>query len=123
MSLCRIDLILTEATGIHDGKVGPQPMADILIGGSEFMLQQLQGEQDAARHGPSTTWGLFREPLVKTLLDGTDEHRPGKGVRPLPDGMHDGDKIGDLQVGARTAQPMLELTHQAHRRFSCRKGR
>jgi hypothetical protein len=38
-----IDLIVSEATGIHDGKVGAKAMADILIGGAQFMLEQLQG--------------------------------------------------------------------------------
>ena len=61
----RIDLVVSEATGIHDGKVGPQAMADILIGGTQFMLEQLQGEQDAEGHGPSTTWGFFRETVCR----------------------------------------------------------
>src|SRR6266705_158502 len=121
MGLRGIDLIVSEATGIHDGKVGAQALADILIGGAEFMLEQLQGEQDAEGNGPSTTGGLFRKPLVETLLDGTDQRRPGKGVRPLTDGMHDGYKISDLQVGSGTAQPMLEITYKAHRWLSCGK--
>ena len=36
-----IDLILAEATGIHDGKVGTQALADILVGGPQLMLEQL----------------------------------------------------------------------------------
>src|SRR5215510_12117925 len=117
-----IDLILTEATGIHDGKVGPQALADLLIRGAQFMLQQLQGEQDADGHGSATTGGFFRKPLVETLLNGADERGPGKGVRPLPDGMQDGDKICDLQAGSGTAQPMLEITHHTHRWLSYGKG-
>jgi hypothetical protein len=31
VGLSRIDLVLAEATGIHDGKVGAQAMANILI--------------------------------------------------------------------------------------------
>jgi hypothetical protein len=122
MVLRGIDLIVLEATGIHDGKVGPQAMADILIGGTQFMLEQLQGAQDAEGNGPSTTGGFFWKPLVETLLDGADQRRPGKGVRPLTDGMHDGDKIRDLQAGSGTTQPMLEITNKAHRRLSCCKG-
>ena len=114
-----IDLILAEATRIHDGKVGAHAMAEILIGSTQFMLEQLQGEQDADGHGPSTTRGFFRKPCVETLLDSADQRRPGKGVSPLTDGMHSRDKISDLQVGSGTAQPMLEIMHKAHRRLSC----
>jgi hypothetical protein len=39
-----ISLVVLEATGIHDGKVRPPTMADILLGGPPFMLEQLQGE-------------------------------------------------------------------------------
>jgi hypothetical protein len=101
VGLRRIDLVGSEATGIHNGKVGPQAMADILIGGTQFMLEQLQGAQDADRNGSSTTGGLFRKPLVETLLDGADQRRPGKGVSPLTDGMHDGHKISALAGGLR----------------------
>ena len=66
VSLGRIGLIVSETTGIHDGKVGPQAMTDILIGGTQFMLEQLQGEQDADGNGPSTTGGFFREPFIET---------------------------------------------------------
>jgi hypothetical protein len=86
------------------------------------MLEQLQGEQDADGHGPSTARGLFGKSSLETLLDGADESRPGKGVSPLTDGMHDGDKIHDLQAGPSTAQPMLEITNKAHRRLSSGKG-
>jgi hypothetical protein len=98
-----IDLILAEATGIHDGKVGPQAMADILVGGTQFMLEQLQGEQDADGHGPSATRGLFREPCVETLLDGTDQSRPGKRIRPLANGMCLRHKVCDVQRCSGTA--------------------
>jgi hypothetical protein len=110
-----IDLILAEATSIHDGKVGTQALADLLIGATQFMLEQFQRQQDADGHRPSTTRGWCRKSCVETLLDGADERRPRKGVSPLPDGMHDGDKISDLQAGSGTAQPMLEITHKAHR--------
>ena len=40
-------LIVSEATGIHDGNVGAKAMADLLIGGAQFMLEPLQGSQDA----------------------------------------------------------------------------
>src|SRR2546428_14173194 len=119
MGLRGIDLIVSEATGIHDGKVGAQALADILIGGAEFMLEQLQGEQDAEGNGPSTTEGFFRKPLVETLLDGADQRRPGKGVSPPTDGMHAGYKISDLQAGSGTAQPMLEISAKAQRRRPC----
>jgi hypothetical protein len=116
-----IDLIVSKATGVHNGKVGPQAIADLFIRGAQFMLEQLQGQQDADGHGPSATRGFCREPLVETLLDGADEP-PREGVRPLPNGMHNGDKIGDLQGGSSTAQPMLEITRKAHDRLSCCKG-
>ena len=114
-----IALILAEATGIHDGKVGAQALAALLIGATQFMLEQFQRQQDAEGHRSSTTRGLGRKPCVETLLNGADERRPGKGVSPLTDGMHDGDKIRDLQAGSGTAQPMLEITHKAHRWLSC----
>ena len=110
-----IDLILAEATGIHDGKVGTQALADILVGGPQLMLEQLQGEQDADGHGPSATRGLFREPCVETLLDGTDQSCPGKRIRLLTDGMALRHKICDVQAGSSAAQPMLEITHKTHR--------
>ena len=122
MGLRGMHLVLLETTGIHDGKVGSQAMADLLIGGSQCMLEQLQGEQGTDGHGPSTTRGGFREPFLETLLDGADESHPGKGVRPLPDGMHDRDKICDLQGGSGTAQPMLKITHNTHRWLSYRTG-
>ena len=122
MVLRGIALRVPEATGRQDGTVGPQAMAAIRIGGPPFMLEQLQGAQDAAGHGPSTTGGFFREPCGETLRDGADQRRPGKGVSPLTDGMHDGYKISDLQVGSGTAQPMLEITHKTPCRLSCRKG-
>ena len=37
-----IDLILAEATGIHDGKVGAQALAALLIGATQFLLEQCQ---------------------------------------------------------------------------------
>src|SRR5215467_1015402 len=64
------DLILTEATGIHDGKVRTQAMADIFVGGTQLRLEQLQSEQDADGHRPSATRGWSREPCIETLLDG-----------------------------------------------------
>src|SRR5215510_14736051 len=114
-----IDLILAEATGIHGGKVGAQALADLLIGANQFMLEYFQRQHDADGHRSSTTRGLGRKPCVETLLDGADERRPGQGVSPLTDGMHEGDKIRDLQAGSGTAQPMLEITHKAHRWLSC----
>lgn len=87
------------------------------------MLEQFKGSQDANGYGASTTGGLFRASLIETLFDGAHERRPGKGVRPLPDGMHGGHKISDLQAGTSTAQPMLEIMHQAHRWLSCCQGK
>jgi len=83
------------------------------------MLEQLQGKQDADGHRLSTTRGFFWKPCGETLLNGTDQRRPGKGVRPLAEGTHDGHKISDLQADPGTAQPMLEITHKAHRWLSC----
>ena len=113
--LRRIDLIVSEATGIHDGKVGPQSMTDRLIGGPQCMLQQLQGEQDAEGNGPSATRGFFRKPCGETLLDGADQRRPGKGIRPLPDGVALRHKVGDVQTWVGTTQPMLQIANKAPR--------
>jgi hypothetical protein len=44
VGLRRIDLVVSEATGRHDSTVGPQAMADILIGGTQFMCEPRQGE-------------------------------------------------------------------------------
>src|SRR2546428_7777570 len=118
MGLRGIDLIVSEATGIHDGKVGAQAMADILIGGAQLMLEQLQGEQDADGHGTSATRGCCGEPFLKTLLDGTHQSRPGKGISPLTDGMRLRHKVSDLQSCSRTAQPMLKKASKAHRGLS-----
>ena len=43
VGLRRIDLVVSQATGLHDRKIGAQAMADIFIGGPQFMLKQLQG--------------------------------------------------------------------------------
>ena len=116
--LRRIDRIVSEATGIHDGKVGPQSMTDRLIGGTQCMLQQLQSEQDAKGNGPSATRGFFRKPCGETLLDGADQRRPGKGIRPLPDGVALRHKVGDVQMWVGTTQPMLQRANKAHRGLS-----
>jgi hypothetical protein len=118
----RLDVVVSEATGLQDSKVGPQALADILIGGTPCMFPRLPGASDADGNGPSTTRGVCRKPLVATRLAGADQSRPGQGVSPLTEGMPDGDKIGALQAGSGTAQPMLALTNQAHRRLSCCKG-
>ena len=118
VDLGRIDLIVSEATGIHDGKVGPQSMTDRLIGGTQFMLQQLQGQQDAEGNGPSATRGFFRKPCGETLLDGADQRRPRKGIRPLPDGVALRHKVSDMQMWVGTTQPMLQIANKAHRRLS-----
>lgn len=86
------------------------------------MLEQFQGEQDTDGYGPAPPRGVLRTPCIATLLDGADESRSGKGVRPLPEGMHDRDKIHALQAGAGTAQPMLEITHHTHRWLSYARG-
>jgi hypothetical protein len=91
-----LDLRVSEATGRHDSKVRAPAMAALLIGGAQVMRESLQSAQDADGHGPSTTRGCFRKPLVETLRDGADERRPGTGVSPLPEGRHDRDKVRDL---------------------------
>jgi len=116
--LRRIDRIVSEATGIHDDTVGPQSMTDRLIGGTQCMLQQLQSEQDAKGNGPSATRGFFRKPCGETLLDGADQRRPGKGIRPLPDGVALRHKVGDVQMWVGTTQPMLQRANKAHRGLS-----
>ena len=37
--LGELSLVLAQATGIHDSKVGAQTLADILIGSAQFMLE------------------------------------------------------------------------------------
>jgi hypothetical protein len=122
MGLSGIDLRVAEATGIHDGKVGAQAMADILIGGAQFMLEQLQREQDADGHGTPTTLGCGGEALVKTLLDGAHQRCPGNGIGPLTEGMRFRYKVGDVSSCSGTAQPMLKKANQVHRGLSCAKG-
>ena len=82
------------------------------------MLQQLQGEQDAKGNGPSATRGFFRKPCGEALLDGADQRRPGKGIRPLPDGVALRHKVGDVQMWVGTTQPMLQRANKAHRGLS-----
>src|SRR6266566_9702879 len=119
-----MDLIVSEATGLHDGKVGAKALADIRIGGAQFMLEPRQGEQDAYGHGTSATVDCCGEPLLNTVLDGAHQCRPGKGLSPLTDGMRLGHNVGDVQSCSRTAQPMLKKVHKAHRGLSCsKKGR
>jgi hypothetical protein len=119
-----IDLRVSEAPGIPDGNVGATAMADILIGGAQFMLEPLQGEQDAYGNGTSATGGGGGEPLLTTWLDGAHHCRPGKGLSPLTEGMRRGHPVGDVQSCSRTAQPMLKTVHKAHRGLSCStKGR
>src|SRR6266849_3040286 len=103
MDLRGIALRVPEDTGIHDGKVGAQALADILIGGAQFMLEPLQGDQDGEGNGTSATRGCCGEPFWKTVLDGTHQSRPGKGISPLTDGMRLRHKVGDLQSCSRTA--------------------
>ena len=63
VSLGRIGLIVSETTGIHDGKVGPQAMTDILIG-DPFMLEQLQANKTrmerAVDHGGIFSGTVYR---------------------------------------------------------------
>jgi len=39
VDLRRIDAVLPQATGLHDGEVRAQTTADLLIGGPQFMLE------------------------------------------------------------------------------------
>ena len=71
------------------------------------MREQFQSQQDADGHGPSATRGFFGEPCGEALLDGTHQRHPGKGIRPLPDGVALRHKVGDVQTWAGTTQPML----------------
>jgi hypothetical protein len=45
----------------------------------------------------------------KTLLNGFDQGCPGKRIGPLTDRMGVRDKIGDLEAGAASGQPVLEV--------------
>jgi hypothetical protein len=78
------------------------------------MLEQLQGEQDAYRNGLSATRGFFRKPGGETLLNGADQSRPGKGIRPLTNGMGLRHKVDNVQGCARTTQPMLKIADKGH---------
>ena len=122
VGLRRMDRIRVEATGIQDGTVGPPALAALLIRSPQCRLEQLQGAQDAEGPRSSSTRGGGREPCGATRRAGAHPRGPGPGVRPLAEGMHDGDNIGNLQVGSGTAQPLREIMHKAQRPCSCYKG-
>jgi hypothetical protein len=111
----RIDRGVSQATGIHDRKIGAHAMAEIFIGGPQFMLKHLQGSQDAEGHGLSATLGFFGKPFVETLFAGAHQSYPGEGISPLAERMARGHKVGDLQRCSCTAQPMLKLANTSHR--------
>jgi hypothetical protein len=60
-----IELHFVEATRIHDGHVGAQPLADGFIRSAHFMFEQFQCQQDACRDRVATTMGAFGEALAK----------------------------------------------------------
>jgi hypothetical protein len=90
-------LVLLEATGVHHGKVRAQAVADCLIGSAHFMFEQLQSQQYPDWHWGSSTRGTFGEACGKTVLNGSHQRRPGKGIGPLAYGMGVRHKVGHLQ--------------------------
>jgi hypothetical protein len=117
-------LVLLEATGVHHRKVGPQAVANILIGSAQFMFEQLQSQQYPDRNRGSSTRGAFGEACIKTVLDGSHQSRPRKGVSPLANRMGVRDKVRDVQAWSSATQPMLKEANKAHRVLSSwKRGR
>jgi len=114
MGLRRIEVVLPQATRVHDREVGAQPVTDRLIGGTQLMLEQFEGQQDTDGHGPSAALGCFGEAVRETLLDRVNHGGPGKRIGPSADGIAVWDEVGDMQGGTATAYPMLKIAHKTH---------
>jgi hypothetical protein len=99
-----------EATRLHDGHVGAQPLADGCIRSAHCVFEQCQGQQDAWWDRGAPPRGAFGEAPGAALLNGLDQLGPGKGISPWADRMGFGNNISNLQAGAATAKPMLSMT-------------
>src|SRR6266508_2166297 len=86
------------------------------------MFEPRQRQQHARRDGRSATAGGFGKALGTAAVDGLDEGRPGKRLRPLTDGMRMGHNIGNLEVRTTTGQPRLEMAEETHGQLSCALG-
>src|SRR5512145_1079191 len=113
-----VDTVLTQASRIHDSKVGAQLAADLVIGGAQCMLEDLEGQQDADRHRSPPPCGRFRETCSETLLNGMHQSVPREGIGPLPNGIAVRNEVRHVQGGADTTQPMLKRVHKTHLRLS-----
>jgi hypothetical protein len=98
-----------KATGIHDGHVSAQPLADGFIGGAHFVFEQRQGQQEARWDRRATTLGALREAAGNASLNSCDQLGPGKRISPPTDGIGVGNDSGNLEPGAAPAEPMLQV--------------
>ena len=102
-----IELHFVEATRIHDGHVGAQPLADGFIRSAYFVFEQFQGQQDACWDRVAPPSGAFGEAPGAALLNGLDQLGPGKCISLLANRIGFGNNIGNLESGSATAKPML----------------
>jgi len=109
---------LGDPTGIPHGHIGPQPTTDLLVGTGHLLLQSRQRQHHASRDGRASTCGGFGEALGERAVNGHDQSRPRKRIRPLADGMRFGDEICHLEARSTSGQPMLEVSSELHRRLS-----
>jgi hypothetical protein len=56
------------------------------------------------------------------VLDALDHLSPGKGIRPLADGMGLGNDVGNPKAGNAPTKPMLQGAYQRHRESSFSMG-
>lgn len=97
--LWTVEVHFYEATGIHDGHVRAQPLADGFIRRAHFVFKQLQGQQDARRDRAAPPIGAFGKAAGKALLNSCDQLGPGKRIGPPTDGIGLGNDIGNLEPG------------------------
>jgi hypothetical protein len=98
-----------DATGIHHRHVGTQPLTDRFIGGTHCVLQQFQRQEHTRWHGVATAGRTFGETPGNAVLDGLDHGSPGKGIRPLANGIGVGHDVGNPKAGAASTEPMLQV--------------
>ena len=82
MSLMTMSPNFTDATRLHDGKIGAQSITNGLVRTSQFVFEQFQGEPHPNLHTGTTSSRLFRKAPLKALFDCGDELIPGKGIGP-----------------------------------------
>src|SRR5215471_761929 len=110
---------LTESTGVHHRHISAQALADIFIGGTQFVFEQFQSEQHPGRHrGPAPLGALFGEALGKAVLHSLNQGLPRKGVSPQADGVCFWDELGGQKLRTASDQPMLQVTQDTHKWLS-----